>query len=226
MTLHRRILRSLSMADDPSLRRICRRAAHARLTSATDFVSALRPEHLQSFWYAASKYNFALIGTFIALLWATATERDEADMYKRCLDEYKWVLRLSSKSAEFLELAIARMSGAAGVLVRGIPEVPDVQRILGRVLRGRGNGLDSRGPGVVDREEEDMCGDTSPGNVVGDTPSDTDLLAGVWNVDQAWFSALGEVGGGFEEGHSGTDMSRADLDLSIAQVEFDQGQYI
>jgi hypothetical protein len=225
MTLHRRILRSLSAADDPALRRICRRAAHARLTSATDFVSALRPEHLQSFWYAASKYNFALVGTFIALLWATATEKDEADMYKRCLDEYKWVLRLSSKSAEFLELAIARMGGV-GVLVKGIPESPDVERILGRGLRRVRPTLDRRGSSVVYRSEEDMCEDTSEENVLGETPSDTDLLAGVWNVDQAWFSALGEVGGGFEEGHSDVDISRANLDLSIAQVEFDQGQYI
>src|SRR5690349_715681 len=38
ITLHRRILRSLSSVDDPALRTICRQAAHARLVSAMDFV--------------------------------------------------------------------------------------------------------------------------------------------------------------------------------------------
>lgn len=101
MTLHRRIVRSLSSIDDSSLRSICRQAAQVRLKSATDFVSILRPEHLQSFWYSASKYNFALIGTFISLLWATTTDKDEANLYRKSLEKHRWMLRLSSKSADF-----------------------------------------------------------------------------------------------------------------------------
>ncbi|OAL00678.1 hypothetical protein IQ06DRAFT_182280, partial [Phaeosphaeriaceae sp. SRC1lsM3a] len=116
MTLHRRIIRSLSSVDDQSLRTICRQAAQVRLKSAMDFVSSLRPEHLQSFWYSASKYNFTLVGTFISLLWATATDKQEADMYKKSLDEYRWVLRLSSKSADFLEHAINMLASSTGVL--------------------------------------------------------------------------------------------------------------
>jgi hypothetical protein len=62
-TLHRPTIRSLS-----SLHSVCRQAAHIRLQSVMTVVSSLRPEHLQSFWYSASKYNFALVGTFVSLL--------------------------------------------------------------------------------------------------------------------------------------------------------------
>ncbi|OCK85777.1 hypothetical protein K432DRAFT_413049 [Lepidopterella palustris CBS 459.81] len=122
ITLHRRIIRSLSSLDDPSLVSICRTAARARLVSAMDFVKGLRPEHLQSFWYSASKYCFALIGSFVSLLWVTAQEKDEAEFYKAKLEEYRWMLRLSSKSADFLERAISMLATSTGVLVKAIPD--------------------------------------------------------------------------------------------------------
>ncbi|KAF2743377.1 hypothetical protein M011DRAFT_521599 [Sporormia fimetaria CBS 119925] len=120
ITLHRRILRDLSFNDDPTLRSICRQAAHARLTSAISFIQSLKPEHLQSFWYSASKYCFAIVGTFISLLWVTALQQEEAEMYKGRLDEYRWMLRLSSRSAEFLERALEMMAMSTGVIVKGI----------------------------------------------------------------------------------------------------------
>jgi hypothetical protein len=82
ITLHRRIIRALasdSQAIDPYLEHICRSAAKARLISAMDFVNRLTPQHLRSFWYFASKTNFALIGTFGSLLWATSPGREEAE---------------------------------------------------------------------------------------------------------------------------------------------------
>jgi len=101
---------------------ICRSAAQARLAIATDFVRGLRPEHLQSFWYSASKYCFAVIGTFIGLLWVTTSTREEAETYKEKLEEYRWSLRLSSKSAEFLDRAISMLTTSTGMLVKAIPE--------------------------------------------------------------------------------------------------------
>jgi hypothetical protein len=232
MTLHRRIIRSLSRVDDPSLRSICRQAAHARLKSTMDFVSSLRPEHLQSFWYSASKYNFALVGTFISLLWATSTEKDEADIYKQSLDEYRWVLRLSSKSADFLERAISMLTSSTGVLVKAISDQPDADRILDRPLRGARGGLRSHaglhrhGSSIASAtclSEPELREDTSPENVVGDTPSDSGLLDRGWNVDNSWFSALGDINGGFE-GHVEGSMSNAYLGMSHAQGDLDYVQ--
>jgi hypothetical protein len=97
-----------------------------------DLVQNLRPEHLQSFWYSASKYCFALVGAFISLLWVTALDTDEAKIYKAKLHEYQWLLRLSSKSADFIERAISMLATSTGILVKGIPDRPDVKAILNR----------------------------------------------------------------------------------------------
>ncbi|KAI4909756.1 hypothetical protein J4E85_011578 [Alternaria conjuncta] len=122
MTLHRRIIRSLSPADDLELHNICRQAAQIRLTSAMSFVQSLRPEHLQSFWYSSSTYNFILIGSFISLLWVTSPSREEADRYRAHLDQYRWTIRLSSKSADFLERALVSLDVSSSALMKAIPD--------------------------------------------------------------------------------------------------------
>jgi hypothetical protein len=81
-----------------------------------DFVNRLKPEHLQSFWYFASKVNFALIGTFGSLLWATSPNMQEAEFYKARLSEYRWTLRVSSRGAEFMEYAVGVLDASAGYL--------------------------------------------------------------------------------------------------------------
>ena len=113
ITLHRRILRTLPICNDPQLLDICRTAAKTRLISAMGFVNRLKPEHLQSFWYFASKFNFALIGTFQSLLCVTSQSKEEAQFYLTRIDEYRWTLRVSSKSAEFLEQSMATMDRSA-----------------------------------------------------------------------------------------------------------------
>ncbi|CCX30371.1 Similar to Transcriptional activator protein DAL81; acc. no. P21657 [Pyronema omphalodes CBS 100304] len=118
ITLHRQILRTLSTPTsvDPYLLHICRSAAKTRLISAMDFVNRLKPEHLQSFWYFSSKVNFALIGTFGALLWATSPTIQEAEFYKARLSEYRWTLRVSSRGAHFMEFAVGVLDASAGYL--------------------------------------------------------------------------------------------------------------
>lgn len=118
ITLHRRIIRSLSSNTDPYLTQVCRSAAKARLVSALDFFNRLKPEHLQSFWYFASKVNFAMIGAFNGLLWVTAITSEEVEVYQRRLQEYRWTLRVSSKSAEFLEIASGILESAVGTLLK------------------------------------------------------------------------------------------------------------
>jgi hypothetical protein len=122
MTLHRRIIRSLSPSDGPEIRAICRQAARSRLTSALGFVQSLRPEHLQSFWYSSSMYNFVLIGSFISLLWVTSPDREEAVKYRAHLDEYRWIIRLFSKSADFLERALISLDLTTSVLVKAVSD--------------------------------------------------------------------------------------------------------
>ena len=122
MTLHRRIIQALTHERNSSLRRICRSAAEARLAAVTDFVSKLRPEFLQSFWHSSSKYSFALVGSFVSLLWVTAANKQEGEVYKQKLEDYRWTLRLLSKSADILERALDMLAAPTAVLVKAIPE--------------------------------------------------------------------------------------------------------
>ena len=204
ITLHRRIIRSLSFVDDPSLRVICRQAAQARLKSAMDFVQGLRPEHLQSFWYCASKYCFALVGTFISLLWVTAQDRDEADTYKSRLDEYRWMIRLSSKSAIFLEQAIGMLATSTGILVKVTPEKPNVEFILNRHKRRMvaapltssiqdRSEIVSQVHSVVYQSESELYDEISPEIEPGETPSENGISNTEWNADNLWLASADEV---------------------------------
>ena len=106
---------------------ICRSAAKTRLISAMDFVNRLKVDHLQAFWHFASKVNFALVGTFGSLLWATSPNVQEAEFYKARLAEYRWTLRVSAKSAQFMEFAV-------GVLDVGIGRVQQEEWLQRRNL--------------------------------------------------------------------------------------------
>ncbi|KAK2626910.1 hypothetical protein QTJ16_004085 [Diplocarpon rosae] len=150
ITIHRRIIRSLALgtapssptspdrrsALDPYIVHICRSAAKTRLISAMDFVNRLTSPHLRSFWYFASKTNFALIGTFGSLLWATAPGREEADWYRRRLAEYRWTLGVSSKgsgaegggNARLTEFAMGMLDTSTGLL-KSLPEKPALSRV-------------------------------------------------------------------------------------------------
>ncbi|RVX66510.1 hypothetical protein B0A52_09795 [Exophiala mesophila] len=123
ITLHRRVIRSLDHNTDPYMIQICRSAAKARLISAMDFFNRLKPEHLQSFWYFASKFNFALIGTFAGLCFVTSVTQEEAEFYQRRLQEYRWTLRVSNKSAEFLEIASGILESAVGALLKAADSI-------------------------------------------------------------------------------------------------------
>ncbi|KAJ6788101.1 hypothetical protein PWT90_05054 [Aphanocladium album] len=134
ISLHRRIISSLSASPttvDPYLEHICRSAAKARLISSMDLVNRLSPNHLASFWYFASKTNFALIGTFGSLLWATSPGREEADWYRRRLAEYRWTLSVCAKPGQGQYLtgfAMDMLDTSTGMLLRQLPEKPSMSR--------------------------------------------------------------------------------------------------
>ncbi|KAE9370807.1 hypothetical protein N431DRAFT_412534 [Stipitochalara longipes BDJ] len=117
ITLHRRILLTLSSTTDPQLYRICRSVAHERFIFATDFVQSLKPQHLSSFWYFASPQNFALIGVFGTLLLSTVSTPEEADFYRTKLREYRWILKINSENgARYMKPAMALLDANTGLL--------------------------------------------------------------------------------------------------------------
>ncbi|KAL2860787.1 putative C6 transcription factor (OTam) [Aspergillus lucknowensis] len=130
ITLHRCIVRSLSSdTADAYLAHICRSAAKTRLISAMDFVNRLRPPHLRSFWPAASRTNFALIGSFGILLRVTAPTKEESEFYRLRLCEYRWTLSVSKKDAEFLEFALESLDNATN-LDHHVPVKPGIDELM------------------------------------------------------------------------------------------------
>lgn len=122
ITLHRRIIRSLNVLSSPDvLINLCREAAKARLIAAINFVSNLRPEHLQAFWYSSSYSNFSLIGSFAGLLYVTSKTSEEATFYKEKLSYYRSVLRGPAEEFEF-----EPMRGALRMLNEVLHRVPSL----------------------------------------------------------------------------------------------------
>jgi hypothetical protein len=107
--IHRHIIRTLSPSDSLSLTKLCRDAAKARLEHAATFVEALRPEHLQGFWWFASAKCLALIRVYGGLLWATSLSEGEASVYKSLTENYRWSLKVRAKGVSFVADAIREM---------------------------------------------------------------------------------------------------------------------
>lgn len=127
MSIHRRIVQSLDPATaDPYLLYICRSAAKTRLISAMDVVNRLKPEHLKAFWHFSSATNFALIGTFGALLQATSPGREEAAFYACRLREFGWTLRVSAMKAPWVQSAVDQLAANTAML-DALPEAPVTQ---------------------------------------------------------------------------------------------------
>jgi hypothetical protein len=117
ITLHRRILLSLSPSTDPQLFRICRSVAHERFMFAMDFIQSMKPQHLSSFWYFASPQNFALVGVFGILLLSTASSSQEASFYRSKLKEYRWTLKMNSENgAKYMKPAMTLLDANLGLL--------------------------------------------------------------------------------------------------------------
>lgn len=103
LTLHRKIITimhqlTLDGVNLPKeLVNVCRTAAKTRLLASIEFVRDLKPEHIHSFWHSSSAANFALIGTFAALLFISSPTKLEGDFYKDQIFNYRWILKISSK---------------------------------------------------------------------------------------------------------------------------------
>ena len=107
--IYRYIIGFLGPDTPHQLRSLCREAATARLDHAMAFVEALRPEHLQGFWWFASSKCLALIGVYGALLWATSSSDEESDVFRQKLDDFRWSLKVRAKGSGFLSTAIREL---------------------------------------------------------------------------------------------------------------------
>lgn len=118
ITLHRAVLHSLTANTDPYLVQVCRSAAKERLNASIELFNSLKAEHLESFWYFASSYNFAITGVFAALCMSTSLDQDEAQFYQQQLQKYRWRLKVSGKNVEFLKVAVQMLEKSVGSMLK------------------------------------------------------------------------------------------------------------
>lgn len=154
----------------------------------------------------------------------TSPTKDEADLYKANLDEYRWTLRLSSRSAEFLERAISTLATSTGVLMKESPERPDADLVLNRLLRKatldpwsaqHPSDTASRTQSIVYQSESEFHEDTSPENTFEETHSESGVGTGEWNAEAAWFANAASNVDGMFGGATGVEAY-----LQMPEVEY------
>ncbi|AMD20918.1 HDR176Wp [Eremothecium sinecaudum] len=109
ITLHRKIVSTLKSDDPEELVNVCRSAAKTRLIAAIEFVRDLKNEHINAFWFTCSSGNLILISSFATLLYLTSSSKEEAKVYKDCLRNYVWILRMASKTFDKAATALLRI---------------------------------------------------------------------------------------------------------------------
>ncbi|KAI5803183.1 fungal-specific transcription factor domain-containing protein [Geopyxis carbonaria] len=126
ITLHRRITRSTALAplcNDTTVLITSRDSARRTAESAVRFVSTLRADHLEAFWYFTSPFAFSLVGSFLTLLLVTAPSEAERTHWRDKLNRYLWRLRISCKASEPMKYAVNRLEGA---ILRGLEHALNV----------------------------------------------------------------------------------------------------
>ncbi|KAK4175823.1 fungal-specific transcription factor domain-containing protein [Triangularia setosa] len=112
--IHRHIIGNLDAAPSPLLA-LCRDAGRARLERAIAFVDALKPEHLQAFWWFAAPKSLAYIRTYGGLLWATSATQEEAEFYQKKLGDFRWGLKVRAKGVGFVTAALKEMESLSEI---------------------------------------------------------------------------------------------------------------
>jgi hypothetical protein len=106
------------------------------------FVEALRPEHLQAFWWFASPKSLAYIRTYGGLLSATSATDEEADFYRQKLEDFRWSLKVRAKGVGFVSTALREM-------VDSLEDLDMSRSPVGRTIGRPGY---AQGPITVDNE--------------------------------------------------------------------------
>jgi hypothetical protein len=120
MALLRRLIRSTVLPPKCTDNRVLSEIRQLSLNTAQNaiaFVTSLRPDQLQAFWYFTTPYLFSLLGSFTTLLLVTSLSSQERTFWQETLNSYLWNLRMLSKSCEPMQYAVNRLEGA---ILRGL----------------------------------------------------------------------------------------------------------
>ncbi|KAG9257374.1 fungal-specific transcription factor domain-containing protein [Emericellopsis atlantica] len=120
MAILRRLVRSTALPPrclDHAVLGEIRQISLETAQCAIAFVTSLRPDHIEAFWYFTSPYLYSLLGSFTTLLLVTSLSTQERGFWQESLNSYLWTLRMMSKSCEPMQYAVNRLEGA---ILRGL----------------------------------------------------------------------------------------------------------
>lgn len=110
--LHRRLLWSIQKSNegiDAHFAQFVREMLRTRARSLVQFVSHLRPEHMEAFWFFAAGGCGTILGSFLGLLRVTSITMDESRDLQTLMKEFEWQLRMKAKMGEWVSYTLTRL---------------------------------------------------------------------------------------------------------------------
>ena len=86
-----------------------RAAQRKRAGDLVQLISALRPEHMEAFWFFAAGGCGVILGSFLGLLRVTSTTAEESEELKALMNEFEWQLRIKAKMGDWVLYTLTRL---------------------------------------------------------------------------------------------------------------------
>ncbi|KAH8689071.1 fungal-specific transcription factor domain-containing protein [Talaromyces proteolyticus] len=110
--LHRRLLWSIQQSKskvDPQFVQFIRGMLRTRARTLVQFISHLRPEHMESFWFFAAGGCATILGGFLGLLRTTSVSMEESEDLQNLMKEFEWQLRMKAKMSDWVSYTHTRL---------------------------------------------------------------------------------------------------------------------
>jgi hypothetical protein len=110
--LHRRLLWSMQQSSaelDSQFVQFIRRMLRTRAHSLVKFLSHLRPEHMEAFWFFAAGGCATILGGFLGLLRTTSVTIEESEELQSLMKEFEWQLRMKAKMSDWVSYTLTRL---------------------------------------------------------------------------------------------------------------------
>lgn len=110
--LHRRLLWAIQQSKselDPQFVQFIRKMLQKRARSLVQFMSHLRPEHMEAFWFFAAGGCATILGGFLGLLRTTSVTLEESEDFQNLMKEFEWELRMKAKMSEWVSYTLTRL---------------------------------------------------------------------------------------------------------------------
>lgn len=110
--LHRRLLWAIQQSKsevDPQFVQFIRKMLRTRARSLVQFMSHLRPEHMEAFWFFAAGGCATILGGFLGLLRTTSITLEESEDLQNMMKEFEWQLRMKAKMSDWVSYTLTRL---------------------------------------------------------------------------------------------------------------------